>query len=74
MTAKSIGDERESQFDVRQLAAGDPVEVFVDDERCWLRGTFRLTAAGEPLVELIAGDARVELHRALAMGLRRVLH
>lgn len=66
-------DERESQFDIRQLEAGDPVEVFLDEERCWVRGTFQITTAGQALIELV-GQARINFHRALRMGLRRVLH
>lgn len=67
-------DEREWQFDVRQLETGDPVEVFVDEERRWVRGTFQITTSGQALVELGTGPARVSFHRALQMGLRRVLH
>lgn len=74
MNDDNVVDEREWQFDVRQLEAGDPVEVFVDDERRWVRGTFQITTAGQALVELSAGQARINFHRALRMGLRRVLH
>lgn len=74
MRDRVLVDEREAQFDVRHLESGDPVEVFVDEARGWLRGTYRVRAGGEALVELVAGDTDLGLHRALKMGLRRVLH
>lgn len=66
-------DERELQFDVRRLESGDPVEVFVEREREWVRGTFRISSAGEALIDMFRRET-VEFQRALAMGLKRVLH
>lgn len=66
-------DERELQFDVRRLEPGDPVEVFIDTERRWVRGTFQISTAGDALVEVPSRDV-VMFERALYMGLKRVLH
>ena len=66
-------DERELQFDVRRLEPGDDVDVFIEAERRWSRGTFRISTAGDAVVEL-AHRQTVALWDALAMGLRRVLH
>jgi len=65
-------DEREPQFDVRRLESGDPVEVFVEREREWVRGRFRISTAGEAVIDMFRRET-VEFERALAMGLKRVL-
>jgi hypothetical protein len=67
------GDERELQFDVRRLEPGDPVEIFVEPERRWARGTFRITTAGDAVVEAVNGET-LSFARALGLGLKRVLH
>ena len=66
-------DERELQFDVRCLDAGDRVEVFLDGERRWTRARFEITTDGFALVRLINGEA-LRFDAALRMGLRRVLN
>lgn len=66
-------DERALQFDVRRLESGDPVEVFSEPERRWLRGTFRISTAGDALVD-VARRESVRFCDALRMGVRRVLH
>jgi hypothetical protein len=66
-------DEREFQFDVRRLEAGDPVDVFGESERRWLRGTFRISTAGDAFVDLPRRDS-IGFEDALRIGVRRVLH
>jgi hypothetical protein len=66
-------DERELQFDVRALDAGDGVEVFVEAERRWVRGQLRISTSGLALVQF-ASKPPVRLEEALAMGIKRVLH
>jgi len=66
-------DERAMQFDVRRLEPGDHVEVFIEPERRWVRGRFRISTAGDALVELPCRQ-EMTFERALASGLRRVLH
>src|SRR3954451_384915 len=67
------GDERELQFDVRCLDAGDRVEVFMDAERRWARGRFEISTAGVALVQLPNGQ-EIRFDVALRMGLRRILN
>jgi len=66
-------DERELQFDVRRLEPGDQVDVFMEAERRWSRGTFQISTSGDALIELPYRQS-ISFERALAMGLRRVLH
>jgi hypothetical protein len=66
-------DERELQFDVRRLEPGDQVDVFMEADRHWSRGTFQISTAGDALIELQYRQS-ISFERALAMGLRRVLH
>jgi hypothetical protein len=66
-------DERELQFDVRCLDAGDRVEVFVDTERRWTRGRFEISTAGILLVQMSDGR-EIRFDVALRMGLRRILN
>jgi hypothetical protein len=66
-------DERELQFDMRRLEPGDPVDVFMEAERRWSRGTFRISTAGDAIIEL-SHRQPLAFWDALAMGLRRVLH
>jgi len=58
-----------TQLDVRSLQLGDPVEVFMDSERGWCRGTFEITTAGVAVIA-IAGDETVTLAEALILGMR----
>ena len=66
-------DERELQFDVRRLEPGDQVDVFMEADRRWSRGTFQISTSGDALIELQYRQS-ISFERALAMGLRRVLH
>ena len=66
-------DERELQFDICHLEPGDQVDVFMEADRHWSRGTFQISTAGDALIELQYRQI-ISLERALAMGLRRVLH
>lgn len=70
---KRTTDERELQFDIRQLDDGDAVEVFVEREARWRRGAFVISSSGEALVMFADADP-VEFMTALRLGLRRVLH
>lgn len=70
---RRTADERELQFDVRQLDDGDVVEVFIDAEARWRRGAFVIATTGEALVRFGDADA-IALATALRLGLRRVLH
>lgn len=58
-----------SELDVRSLQLGDPVEVFMDSERGWCRGTFEITTAGVAVIAL-AGAETVTLAEALILGMR----
>jgi hypothetical protein len=58
--------------DVRNLAPGDEVEVYVAPERAWAPGIFDVSTAGVAYVEL-GGRAIVRLDGAMLMGLRRVI-
>jgi hypothetical protein len=69
----SSDDERELQFDVRRLDSGDAVDVFIEGERQWLRGTFQISTAGEAWIDIPRRGA-LAFESALAMGLKRVLH
>jgi hypothetical protein len=44
-------DERELQFDVRRLEPGDQVDVFMEADRHWSRGTFQISTAGDALID-----------------------
>ena len=66
-------DDREVEFDVRRLEPGDRVDVFLEAERRWARGVFQISTAGDAFVELAYRET-LSFERALAMGLRRVLH
>jgi hypothetical protein len=66
-------DERELQFDVRRLDAGDAVEVFVEEERRWVRGKFIVSSSGAAVVQLVSKPP-LQFEAALAMGIKRVLH
>lgn len=66
-------DEREFQFDIRRLETGDAVDVFVETERRWARGTFEVTTDGTAHV-LLSREHILTLDVALQMGLRRVLN
>lgn len=66
-------DDREVEFDVRRLEPGDRVDVFIESERRWSRGVFQISTAGDAFVELAFRET-LPFERALAMGLRRVLH
>lgn len=66
-------DEREFQFDVRRLEPGDAVDVFVETERRWARGTFEVTTDGAARV-LLSREHILAFDVALQMGLRRVLN
>jgi hypothetical protein len=65
-------DERALRFDVRRLEPGDSVEVFIAPERQWKRGRFRISTAGDAVVDV--RDGAIPFEDALAAGLRRVLH
>lgn len=58
-----------TDLDVRSLQLGDAVEVFMDNERGWCRGTFEITTAGVAVVAL-AGKETVTLAEALILGMR----
>ena len=66
-------DEREIQFDIRALAPGDRVDVFFENERRWERGTLRITAAGDAVID-VRGREPIAFDDAVAMGIRRLLH
>ena len=66
-------DERELQFDVRCLDAGDRVEVFIDKDSGWTRGRFEISTAGLALILLTTGQ-EIGFDAALRMGLRRILN
>lgn len=66
-------DERESQFDVRRLEPGDAVDVFVEADRYWARGTFEITTDGNARI-LLSRENIIAFDVALHMGLRRVLN
>jgi hypothetical protein len=66
-------DERELQFDVRRLEAGDAVDVYVEHERRWTRGRFEISSEGYAFID-VAGRDPIRFDSALLMGLRRVLH
>jgi len=66
-------DERELQFDVRRLDAGDAVEVFLEEERRWVRGRFVVSTEGTAIVELVTKEP-LGFEAALAMGIKRILH
>jgi hypothetical protein len=68
-----IIDDRAIEFDVHRLEPGDQVDVFVESERRWSRGTFQMSTTGDALVELPYRQT-LSFERALAMGLRRVLN
>jgi hypothetical protein len=68
-----IPDERELQFDIRRLESGDPVEVYIERERQWLRGTFLISTAGEAWIDVPRRGA-LAFESALTMGLKRILH
>ena len=72
MRSMSGWDERESQFDLRRLEPGDAVDVFVDEERRWARGTFKVSTAGDAFIDV--ERRMVPFEAALASGLRRVLN
>jgi hypothetical protein len=73
MMEDGSSDERALQFDVCRLEPGDQVEVFMEAERYWSRGTLQISTAGDALIELQYRQT-ISFDRALAMGLRRVLH
>ena len=58
-----------NELDVRSLQLGDAVEVFMDNERGWCRGTFEITTAGVAVIAL-AGKDTVTLAEALILGMR----
>ena len=58
-------------YDVRQLAAGDAVEVFIEANRRWEPGVFAISTAGMAFVE-IRGRVQFRFEQALLMGLRRI--
>ncbi len=58
-------------YDTRHLGVGDPVEVFIEPERRWQRGTFGISTAGTAFVE-IGGRVQFRFEQALLMGLRRI--
>ena len=58
-----------NDLDVRSLQLGDPVEVFMDSERGWCRGTVEITTAGVAVIAL-AVDETVTLAEALILGMR----
>lgn len=66
-------DERELQFDVRRLESGDPVEVLIESEHRWVRGTFRISTCGDAWVDLSLREP-LPFERALFLGLKRILH
>ena len=66
-------DDREVEFDVRRLEPGDRVDVYLEADRRWARGVFQISTAGDAFVELAYRET-LSFERALAMGLRRVLH
>jgi hypothetical protein len=45
----------------------------MEADRHWSRGTFQISTAGDALIELQYRQS-ISFERALAMGLRRVLH
>jgi hypothetical protein len=66
-------DERELQFDMRRLDPGDAVEVFLEEERRWVRGQFLVSSSGAAVVQLVSKPP-LQFEAALAMGIKRVLH
>jgi hypothetical protein len=66
-------DERELQFDVRYLDAGDRVEVFLDTQGGWRRGRFEISTTGLALIQLTCGQD-ISFDAALRMGVRRILN
>ena len=59
-------------YDVRQLAVGDVVELYIGPEHRWQRGTFGITTSGTAFVEIV-GRVQFRFEQALLMGLRRVI-
>lgn len=55
---------------MRRLQRGDGVEVYLEIERRWQRGTFDISTAGVAFIEL-PGRVQFRLEQALLMGLRR---
>jgi hypothetical protein len=66
-------DEREIQFDFRSLDDADRVLVFIERQGRWECATVRVANGGDAVVD-IRGHDSISFERALAMGIRRVLH
>jgi hypothetical protein len=71
--ADKTADERTLQFDPRCLDVGDRVDVFLESERRWTRGTFEISTAGVAFVRMTDGES-IHFGAALRMGLRRTLN
>jgi hypothetical protein len=59
-------------YDVKHLAPGDGVEVFIEPERRWAPGIFAISTAGIAFIEL-RPRIHLRFEQALLMGLRRVI-
>ena len=58
-------------YDVRRLTVGDNVELYIEPEHRWQRGTFAISTAGTAFIE-IGGRVQFRFEQALLMGLRRL--